>query len=197
MVLCVSLATIGLCGCKDQSEASQILPCVCKDFPGSVIYKFDTRVLWIQTRADGISPELAGVIYQQACKEASEAAPSLGQIKFNWVNELQFDGRSILVIGFKRIVVACDLRDGMDANGHPKGEIMSFQQAPSWLTRHIGYAPADDKVMIVTLADAQNTPKGEPMNLRTLAEFRAEDKAKQQEELNDYFLKQKSEQEAK
>jgi hypothetical protein len=194
MLLCIILTIAGLCGCKDQSEASVILPQVCKEFPDSVIYKFDPRVLWIQTHVDGISPELAEMLYEGACQKA---AKSFGQIKFNWINELQFDGRSILVIGFKRIVIACDLRDGTDAYGRLKAKIMNFQQVPSWLTQHIGYAPSDDKVMIVTLADAQNTPKGEPMNLHTLTEFKAAYKAKQQEQLNDYILKQKAEQDAK
>jgi hypothetical protein len=42
--------------------------------------------------------------------------------------------------------------------------------------------PTPDQIQVVTLEAAQQTPKGEPMNLQTLAERRLAAKAKMKEE---------------
>ena len=183
LVLCLSTTA-----CKDQSEAAAVLPTVCQYFPNSMIYKFDKRVLWIQTNVDGISSATAMEIFSDACQKAGKA---IGQIKINAVEELQFDGRSILVIGFKKGIVACDLRGGGDANGVPRGQVLNWQMANAWFTQHIGYIPTASQISVITLADVKNTPKGEPMQLKTLAEMQAEKREKQQQEINDYVLKEK------
>lgn len=162
-----------LSSCKDQQEAAAVLPEICQYFPDSSIYKFDKRVLWIQTRVDGISGKVAAAIYTQACQQA---AKSIGKIKINMATELQIDGRSILVIGFKNGCVACDLRNGVDTSGVPVGTIMNWQQANVWFTQHIGYMPTPEQIFVVSLRDVQNTPKGQPMQLRTLAELQQQKK---------------------
>jgi hypothetical protein len=161
------LLTLPLTACKDQSEAAAVLPQVCEYFPDSVIYKFDPRVLWIQTHVDGISGKTAAVIYSEACQKA---ARSIGQIRINIATELNFDGRSILVIGFKKGIVAWQISDGMDVTGVPRFSVLSWSDAQTWLTRRIGYFPTSDKILVVTLDAARNTPKGQPMQLQTLAE---------------------------
>jgi hypothetical protein len=181
-----------LSGCKDKEEGEMVLPTINQYFPDSSIYKFDKRVLWIQTHVDGISGKVAASIYAQACQTA---AKSIGKIRINIAEELEFDGRSILVIGFKNGCVACDLRDGIDANGVPRGTIMGWQQSRPWFIQHLGYMPTPDIIRVEKLADIQNTPKGQPMHLETLAQEQAELREKQLEIIREIQLKQKVEDE--
>jgi hypothetical protein len=44
------------------------------------IYKFDRRVLWIQTHVDGIGPQIAETMFQQGCQKA---AFPIGRFKIN------------------------------------------------------------------------------------------------------------------
>jgi hypothetical protein len=176
LILVMLLVSVCLYGCKDKEEAREVLPKVCPHFPDSVIYKFDKRVLWIQTNVDGISGETAEDIFQQACQQA---AYKLGKLTFNISAEMKFDDRSILIIGFKQYLVAWEVRNGVDQRGIPRGyEVMNWNQAPSWFMQHLGYRPLQnaDQIYVITLQDVQQTPQGQPMQLQTLAQLQQQRK---------------------
>jgi hypothetical protein len=193
-LLGIVLVASTLYGCKDKEEGAAILPTIDQYFPDSAIFKFNNRVLWIQTHVNGISGKVAATIFAQACQQASK---SFGNFKINVAEELQFDGRSILIIGFKNFCIACDLRDGNGPDGNPRGTIMTWQQAPSWFVQHVGYMPTTQQIFVERLADIQNTPKGQSMNLETLAEDKAQLKARELGLLRDMESKQELEEEKK
>jgi hypothetical protein len=178
------ILAFNISGCKDQSEAKAILPTVCQYFPGSEIYKFDQRVLWVQTHVDGISGATAMSMFTQACQKA---AKSFGDVKFDVSTELKFDQRSILIFGFKRGCIACDLRDGVNSDGVPNGTIMDWKQVSPWLSQHIGYMPTAAQIRVITLEDVGRTPKGEPMQLQTLAERQSAAKEKLKVEAQEFL----------
>jgi hypothetical protein len=166
----VLLSVAALSGCKDQDEAKAALPKVCANFPDAVIYKYDRRVLWIQTHIAGISAKIAETIYQQACQQA---AIPIGQAKINIATELNFDGRRVLIVGMRRYAIIWQVAGGVNqATGIPQNYlVMDWPQATEWLTEHLGHAPKAAEIRVVTLKDVQETPKGQPMELQTLAEI--------------------------
>jgi hypothetical protein len=164
LVLCIALT-----GCKDQSESSAILPTACRSFPGTDIYKIDKRILWVQTNVDGVSSSVAETMFKQACAEATK---NIGKIKINIQLELSVDQKQVLIIGFKRFWVLWDVRNGVDYQGVPLNyQVMNFDMLKGWFTQHLGRVPTPDQIEVVTLQDVQNTPKGEPMQLQTLAQI--------------------------
>jgi hypothetical protein len=190
-ILSVIVLGFSLSGCNIEMEASQVLPKMNEYFPGTVLYKFDKRVLWIQTEVDGISGGTAMSIYTDTCQKA---AFSLGKIKLDITRELMIDGRTILVIGFRRGIVACDLRDGVDVAGVPRGSVMDWPHAKVWITQHIGYMPKPEQVLVFTLADLQK-PKGQPLQLKTLAQIKQETRARLEAQVKDMLLHDSVEQE--
>jgi hypothetical protein len=184
-----------LTGCnKDEIEGSEVLSKVSPYFPDSVIYKFDRRVLWIQTKVDGVGAKTAAAIFEQACQQANNTEIVGNLVKFNLSQLMQLDHRTILIIGFRRWLVAWDVRNGESSNHIPRYELMNWQQAPSWFVEHVGSNPTPDAIHVLTLQDIQNTPKGQPLQLQTLAQIQAANKAKEQAAINDFVLKEKLEQ---
>jgi hypothetical protein len=167
LLLCFSLT-----GCKDQSEASAILPTAYQSFPGTEIYKADKRILWVQTQVDGISSSVADTMFKQACVEATK---NFGKIKINIQLELSVDQKQVLIVGFKRFWVLWEVRNGVDYQGVPLNyKVMNLEMLKDWFTQHLGRIPTPDQIEVVTLQDVQNTPKGEPMQLQTLAQIQQE-----------------------
>jgi len=177
LILAVFLTNI-LSGCRDKDEAKAALPEICEYFPGSQIYKFDRRVLWIQTKVDGISSATAAAMFEQACQKA---ARSFGRIQINITTELNFDGRSILLIGFRQYLVAWEVRNGVDERGIPRYEVMNWQEAPAWFMQHVGYRPQPDRILVINLQDVLQTPKGQQMQLRSLAQLQQQRKQQLQQ----------------
>lgn len=183
ILLCLSLTA-----CKDQSEASAILPKACKSFPNTTIYKFDKRILWVQTKVDGISASVADTMFKQACQDASL---NLGKIKINIQTELNFDGRQALIVGFRQFYVVWPVRNGVDLQVVPVGyQVMTGAMLSNWFTQHLGYCPTPAQIQVVTEQDAENTPKGEPMQTQTLAELQAAKRAKIVQQVQDYTKEQ-------
>ncbi len=51
-----------------------------------------------------------------------------------------------------------------------------------WLQQRLGYVPSKDQLLVERLQDIQNTPPGQPMMLKTLAELQNENRARLQQE---------------
>jgi len=140
MVLMVST----LAGCDDQK---MVLPKVCEYFPDSALYQFDKRVIWIQTRVDGISGKTAAAIFEQFCQQAEQ----MGKLRVALAAEFAIDGHRILVVGFRQGIVAWDIRDGVDpATRLPRFQILNWSQEPAWFTQHLGYVPRKDQTQIIS-----------------------------------------------
>jgi hypothetical protein len=175
----VLLLCLCLSGCnKDKDEGKEVLGKVCPYFPDAVLYKFDKRVIWIQTKVDGVGSQTAALIFQNACQQAKYNLGNL--IKFNITELMNLDGRSILIIGFKQYMVTWIVSNGVDARGVPRCEVMTWQQAPSWFLQNVGYRPTPDKIRVETQQDAQNASENQPMQLPTLAQIQAQNREKQQ-----------------
>jgi hypothetical protein len=179
-----------LTGCdKDKSVATTVLENACPHFPGTVIYSLDKRILWVQTDVNGVSPDVAESIFKQACLQATK---NFGPIKVNIQTELSFASKQLLIVGFRNMWVVWPVSRGLDAQGVPKDyKIVDEPTLTKWLQSKLGYPITPDRVSVITLEDAKNAPKGEPIATHTLAEYQVAAKAKQQQEINDYILKQK------
>ena len=148
LLLLLVLLTGTLSGCLDDH---QLLAQVHEYFPGAALYKFDGRVLWIQTQVDGVSPKFAEQTFLHFLEEAdtSTVQKSLGIIHFS--DALAHDGYVYLVLGFKQGIVVWDRRpvsqNGSTVTLHWN---MSWQQAPTWFVQHIGYYPQKKQIVIVS-----------------------------------------------
>jgi len=188
----VMLLSLCLSGCdKDEIEGSEVLTRVCPYFPDAVIYKWDRRVLWIQTKVDGVGDKTTAAMFEQACQQVKFNLGKL--IKFDITQLMQLDHRFILIIGFRQYFVAWEVRNGVDGRGIPRYEVLTWQQAPSWFMEHVGSNPTPDMIQVETLQNVQNTPKGQTVQTQSLASIQAANRAKRQQELRDLLLKEKVE----
>ncbi len=141
----VVLLTSTLLGCVDDH---QLLLSVHEYFPGAALYKFDKRVLWIQTEVDGISPKFAEKTFLNFLEEAnkSTAQKSFGIINFS--DALAHDGYVYLVLGFKQGMVVWDrrpvLQNGARVTFHWN---MTWEEAPTWFVEHVGYFPTNEQIV--------------------------------------------------
>jgi hypothetical protein len=148
LFLLVVLLTSTLSGYLDDH---QLLTQVHEYFPGAALYKFDGRVLWIQTQVDGVSPKFAEQTFLHFLEEADTAAvqKSLGIIHFS--DALAHDGYVFLVLGFKEGIVVWDrrpvLQNGATVTLHWN---MTWQKAPTWFVEHLGYYPQKDQIVVVS-----------------------------------------------
>ena len=147
LFLLIVLLIGSLSGCVDDH---QLLSSVHEYFPGAALFKFDKRVLWIQTEVDGVSPKFAEKTFLNFLEEAdkSTAQKSFGIINFS--DALAHDGYVYLVLGFKQGVVAWDRRPVVQ-----NGERVTFhwnltwEQAPTWFVEHVGYFPTKEQIVEV------------------------------------------------
>jgi hypothetical protein len=149
IILLVALLTsVALSGCVDDH---QLLAQVHEYFPGAALYKFDRRILWIQTQVDGISPKFAEETFLHFLEESDKAAlqKSLGIVHFS--DALAHDGYIYLVLGFRQGVVVWDRRPVIGPNGLQTTYHwnMSQDQAPAWFVQHLGYYPQPDQIVVV------------------------------------------------
>jgi hypothetical protein len=134
-------------GCVDDH---QLLSGVHEYFPGAALYKFDNRVLWIQTEVDGVSPKFAEKTFLNFLDEAnkSTAQKSFGIINFS--DALAHDGYVYLVLGFKQGMVVWDRRpvtqNGEKVTFHWN---VTWEQAPTWFVQHVGYFPMKEQMVVV------------------------------------------------
>lgn len=145
MVACgVALLLLGLTprGCVNDHT---LLKQVHEYFPRATLYKFDPRVLWIQTQVDGISGKFANETFQRFLEEAQRGAleKSYGIVDFS--GAMARDGYVYLVLGFRQGVVIWDRRSG--TNG-PRW-ILNWQEARQWFIQYFGYFPKDDQIEVV------------------------------------------------
>src|SRR5215831_10689548 len=91
----VLLLSLVLCSCV---EDKAVLTQIHEYFPGSTLYKFDKRVLWIQTQVDGVSGRFAEKTLDSFLQDADGAAEkkSFGLVHFS--DALAHDGIIYLVI---------------------------------------------------------------------------------------------------
>ena len=160
-------------GCKDEEVAPMILPQFCQYFPETMIFAIDKRILWIQTNIDGISSDAADLMFKQDCEQSNTALikKSFGLIK-NVKGGLIAAGKQVLIIGFKHFWVVWSVRDGVDYQGIPVNyRVMDDQTFHDWLTRSLGVFPTPDQIQVINLQEIQNTPKGQPEQLQTLAQI--------------------------
>ena len=140
--------SFSLCGCVDDHA---ILTQIHEYFPGSTLYKFDKRVLWIQTQVDGVSGKFAEKTLNSFLQDAEGAAEqkSFGLVHFS--DALAHDGYIYLVIGFRRGIIVWDRRPATGPNGLPTTYhwVLTWEQAPQWFTQHIGYYPQKEQIAIV------------------------------------------------
>lgn len=145
----VVLLSVSLSGCVDDHE---LLRRVHEYFPGATLYKFDERVLWIQTQVDGVSGKFAEKTLMSFLQESENAATqkSFGIVHFS--DALAYDGYVYLVLGFRQGIVVWDRRTVVGRDGLPTTLhwVMNWQQAPGWFTRHLGYYPQKDQISIVS-----------------------------------------------
>ena len=133
-----------LTGCDDQK---MVLPKVCEYFPGSVLYHFDKRVLWVQTQVDGISAKTATIIYEDFCQKFENP---VGKLRMPLATTLKLDGHRIFVVGFRRGIVAYDIQNGVDpVSKIPRFQILDWQHEPEWFIAHLGYAPEKSQIVVV------------------------------------------------
>jgi hypothetical protein len=193
----LAMMSVGLClvltGCDSESDAKRVLPSINEYFPNSVLYSFDKRVLWIQTDVTGIGDKMALSIYAQACQNAVKQAEQelpLRNLRFTIQELMNFDQHSYLIIGFRGGIVAWHVRDGIDANGTPRCQVLGWSAAKEWLQEHLGYVPTPQQISVVTYQIAESTPKGQPMQCPTLAQVQQAKRQQQQAALQDYIKKQ-------
>jgi hypothetical protein len=168
---------LSLSGCNDVEEANNILPQFNNYFPNTTLYDVDKRILWIQTQIDGISASAAELMFQQDCQQSIPAIykSSYGISKSIPV-ALSFDGKKVLIIGFKNFWVVWLVRNGVNAQGIPVNyQVLDYQQFGAWLTQALGAIPTPDQIKVVTLQNAQLTPKGQLLNAPTLAQVRQQE----------------------
>ena len=145
-LLLLSLTAV-LSGCVDDH---QLLAQMHEYFPGAALYKFDKRVLWIQTEVDGVSPKFAEQTFLHFLDEADTAAvkKSFGIIHFS--DALAHDGYVYLILGFKQGMVVWDrrpaLQNGQTVTFHWN---MTWEQAPTWFVEHVGYFPTKEQIVVV------------------------------------------------
>jgi hypothetical protein len=146
-LLALLLGTM-LSGCVDDH---QLLAQVHEYFPGAGLYKFDKRVLWIQTDVDGVSPKFAEQTFLHFLEEADTAAQqkSFGLVHLS--DALAHDGYLYLVLGFKQGIVVWDRRQVTAPNGQLTTYhwTLALQQAPAWFVEHIGYYPQESQIVVV------------------------------------------------
>jgi hypothetical protein len=120
-------------------------------FPGSTLYKFDNRVLWIQTEVDGVSGKFAEKTLETFLQDAEGTTEkkSFGLAHFS--DLLAHDGYVYLVIGFKKGIIVWDRRKVAGPNGLPTTYhwVLNWEQAPGWFTEHIGYYPQKEQITVV------------------------------------------------
>jgi hypothetical protein len=135
-------------GCVDDHA---VLTQMHEYFPSSTLYKFDKRVLWIQTQVDGISGKFAEETLETFLKRSEETAvkESGGLVHFS--DALAHDGYVYLVIGFKKGIIVWDRRKVAGPSGLPTTYhwVLSWEQAPGWFTERIGYYPQQEQITIV------------------------------------------------
>ncbi len=173
LFLFAALLSLTLTGCKDEDVAPNVLPLFSNYFPDTTIYDFDKRFLWIQTHIDGISSSAADLMFKQDCDQANSAIKkkSLGILK-NIHAGLIIAQKKVLIVGFNRFWVVWPVRNGVDYQGIPLNyQIMDYQMFRDWFTRSLGFFPTPNQIRVITLRDVQTTPKGQPMQLQTLAEI--------------------------
>jgi hypothetical protein len=138
---------VTFCGCVPDQD---ILAQVNQYFPGSTLLKFDKRVLWIQTKVDGVGPKFTEMALNNFLAQADTLAEqkSLGLVHFT--DAFAHDGYIYLVIGFQHGIIIWDRRVVVE-NGVPSTLhwVMAFDQAPAWFTEHIGYYPRREQITIV------------------------------------------------
>lgn len=149
LVLAAAFLSLILCGCVDDH---QLLAQMHEYFPGAALYKFDRRVLWIQTQVDGISPKFAEETFLHFLDESNKAAlqKSFGIVNFS--DALAHDGYVYLVLGFRQGIVVWDRRPVPGVNGLATTYHwnMTWEQAPSWFVAHLGYYPQKDQITVVS-----------------------------------------------
>jgi hypothetical protein len=182
LALMAILFCLSLTACKDQSEAESILPKANKSFPDAAIFKFDKRILWVQTHVDGISADVANTMFRTACQQA--AFPIGNKFSINIQTELAVDNKQVLIVGFQHFWAVWLVKSGVDVQGVPVGyQIMNYAMLKQFFTSRLGYFPTDEQILVLREQDLQNVPKGQPMQLPTLASLVAAKKAKMLEEL--------------
>jgi hypothetical protein len=143
------LLAMTLSGCLDDH---QLLAQMHEYFPGAALYKFDNRVLWIQTQVDGVSPKFGEQTFLHFLEEADSSTQqkSFGTIHFS--DALAHDGYIYLVLGFKQGIVVWDRRPVARPNGSPVTLHwnMNWQQAPGWFVEHVGYYPQKSQIVVVS-----------------------------------------------
>ncbi|HXL72143.1 MAG TPA: hypothetical protein VN963_00835 [bacterium] len=178
-LLFVTLSGLTLTGCKDEKVAPWVLPPFCDHFPDTTIYDFDKRILWIQTQVDGISSSTAETMFKEGCVQA-ENIKGIIKVKIN--SELTIAGKQVLIIGFNHYWVVWSVRNGVDYQGVPLNyQVMDYQTFHNWFTQKLGYMPTPDQIRVITLQNVQETPKGQPMQLQTLAEIQQQKSQQPQE----------------
>ena len=147
-LLVVLLCSFALCGCVDDHA---ILTQVHEYFPGASIYKFDKRVLWIQTDVGGVSGKFAEKTLTSFLHDADGTAmqKSFGLVHFS--QALAHDGYIYLVIGFQNGIIVWDRRPVTEPNGLRATQrwVLKWDSAPDWFTQHIGYYPTKEQIVIV------------------------------------------------
>lgn len=147
-LIVIVLLTLAFSGCVDDH---QLLAQVHEYFPGAQLYKFDNRVLWIQTQVDGVTPKFAEQTFLHFVQEADTSAmqKSFGIVHFS--DALAHDGYIYLVLGFRQGVEIWDRRTVVGPNGTPTTLHWNLtnEQAPIWFTQHLGYVPQPSQIVIV------------------------------------------------
>ncbi len=126
-------------GCIDDHK---ILAEVHDYFPGAVIYKFDSRVLWVQTQVDGITGKFAEETFDTFLNkiEARTQEKSRGFITFS--QAMAHDGYVYLVLGFRGGIIVWDRRVNLRWT-------LNMAQARTWFIENLGYFPQQHQIQIV------------------------------------------------
>ncbi len=183
-LLIATLSSLTLLGCKDEDVAPQVLPTFSDYFPDTTIYDFDKRILWIQTHIDGISSSAADLMFKQDCAQAIPAIKkgSFGILK-TIPEGLNFARKQVLIVGFNRFWIVWSVRNGVDYQGIPLNyKVMDYQMFHDWLIHSLGFMPTPDQIRVITMQEIQETPKGQPIQLKTLAEMQQQKSQQLQEE---------------
>jgi hypothetical protein len=149
LALLVLLVLLTVSGCVDDH---QLLTQVHEYFPGAALYKFDKRVLWIQTQVEGVTPKFGEETFLHFLEEANNSTKQKSFGIINFSDALAHDGYIFLVLGFKQGIVVWDRRNVLGPNGLPTTYHwnLSWQQAPAWFTQHLGYYPQKDQITVVS-----------------------------------------------
>ncbi len=144
------LALVMTGGTRSCVDEHGLLTQVHEYFPGAQLFKFDNRVLWIQTEVDGVSPKFAEKTFLVFLQEANTAAAQKSFGIINFSDALAHDGYVYLVFGFKQGAVAWDRRpvtqNGQQVTLHWN---LTWQEAPNWFRQHIGYFPQKEQIVVV------------------------------------------------